>query len=900
MTSPEFDRQRRRDIEDNIAKSQKLLKEFEAALEYETDPRTKGKYKEDIKRQKDAIAQYQEELKTLGFHQESSKLNFIKDKDFENQYFQNIIEAYSDYETYGLKTNVPRLLELEKVFIPLKLVQESVDNVSSKIIGFTGKDKQFTIWDILNKHLAQNRVCRLAIIGPPGSGKTTLVQHLRLTYANAELFKKYLSSQRLFPIILYLKEEKVGESIANHSIDLLELIEKQELIQKLDVPRDWIESKLNTKDCLILLDGLDEIGSKTKREKVSKWLEKQIEKYSNIHFIITSRPFGYRNNPVKNIRFTLEVQPFNLKQMHSFLENWYLQNEILANNFEDNYKIRETAKNKSQDLINRIKKSSALAEMALNPLLLTMIATVHCFRGFLPKRRVELFAEICDVLLGRRQDEKGITQNFTPDQKKAILQVLALKLMQKRERQFELEEADLLIKDELDKLTDSQIKSKNFIEDIETLSGLLVEKEKGIYEFAHFNFQEYLAAAQIKDYSLEFFPKFIFYKRLFLLRISLILYWTIVKTLKRNTVLTKEIIDDPWWYETICLYAAISDATYLIQAALIKSDLVSLNLALDCVEQGLKVSPEVREEVIAKLEQGLESSDKEIFKLAVEVKLARRFKKLLRLDDNFKIDTNYITAAEYKFYLNESSDRDTSHLINFKHKKAKQPIKGVTWEDSLGFCAWLTSKASSFQFDKTEETSIDYYRLPTTKENNDNPILGNEGLKSWTIKNENNSQEKSIRIVKVSIDSKYSNLINLLAAEEWQKADSETTNLIKKEVGCEDSDNLDIDNIQEIPSKMLCTIDRLWMIYSGGSYGLGVQTKIWETNGNNSFMGCLPSSWSINNLEYKEFLQHLNQKFNDSQIERCEIKNSLLSQIITTYPLEFQTVQLNEKGQESQ
>ncbi|MGF1489120.1 MAG: formylglycine-generating enzyme family protein, partial [Prochloraceae cyanobacterium] len=65
-------------------------------------------------------------------------------------------------------------------------------------------------------------------------------------------------------------------------------------------------------------------------------------------------------------------------------------------------------------------------------------------------------------------------------------------------------------------------------------------------------------------------------------------------------------------------------------------------------------------------------------------------------------------------------------------------------------------------------------------------------------------------------------------------------------------------------------------------------------------IGCLPSSWSVNNFEQKKILGLSNQKFKDSQIERCEIKNTLLSQIITTYSLEFQTVQLNEKGQESQ
>jgi predicted NACHT family NTPase len=56
--------------------------------------------------------------------------------------------------------------------------------------------------------------------------------------------------------------------------------------------------------------------------------------------------------------------------------------------------------------------------MALNPLLLTMIATVHCYRGALPGRRVELYDEICDVLLGKRSEYKGIIEPLTAHQKK--------------------------------------------------------------------------------------------------------------------------------------------------------------------------------------------------------------------------------------------------------------------------------------------------------------------------------------------------------------------------------------------------------------------------------------------------------------------------------------------------
>ncbi|NJL64236.1 MAG: hypothetical protein HC903_23440 [Methylacidiphilales bacterium] len=75
-----------------------------------------------------------------------------------------------------------------------------------------------------------------------------------------------------------------------------------------------------------------------------------------------------------------------------------------------------------------------------------------------------------------------------------------------------------------------------FIKHIRDDCGLLVEKEIGIYEFAHLSFQEYLSAVEIKESNQE-------------------------DILIGN-------INNSWWAETIRLYAAVNDATNLIQAVI--------------------------------------------------------------------------------------------------------------------------------------------------------------------------------------------------------------------------------------------------------------------------------------------------------------------------------------------
>ena len=543
---------------------------------------------------------------------------------FQGKYYQSLIYECRDYRTQGLKTKGPFTLNLEKVFVPLTVAPETVGRISSKIIQTRDRVEGIEIWDFLAASRNENAYRSIVIIGAPGSGKTTLLEHLTLVYAQNRQRKYYRKAPKLIPILLYLRD--VAETIYSSQPTLAALVEKQESSAELNPRANWFEEKLKHRQCLVMLDGLDEVADINQRQAIGSWLDKQIREYSKAIFLLTSRPFGYQNASVKEIRTVLEVKPFNLKQVQKFIHSWYLQNEIVSRLGQDDLGVRKKAQKQANNLIERIKNNSSLVSMALNPLLLTMIATIHAYRGALPGRRVELYAEICDVLLGRRQDAKGIPDSLTADQKKIVLQVLALKLMERGIREFSLKqekesENSLLeiIQNQLSQVTSDEIKTQDFLEKVEKISGLLVEKEKGVYGFAHKSFQEYLAAVEI------------------------------TKTHQEN-ILTDNI-SNIWWQETIRLYAAQSDASNLITTALSENTVAALKLALDCQEEGLIIKPEVRQQLTEKLDKGLESSEPEVFKLAVEVKLAKRLSGLLRIDEERAIDTSYITSAEYQLFF---------------------------------------------------------------------------------------------------------------------------------------------------------------------------------------------------------------------------------------------------------
>ena len=158
----------------------------------------------------------------------------------------------------------------------------------------------------------------------------------------------------------------------------------------------------------------------------------------------------------------------------------------------------------------------------------------------------------------------------------------------------------------------------------------------------------------------------------------------------------------------------------------------------------------------------------------------------------------------------------------------KKPITNISWEDALGFCAWLSAKVISQTVNNIDNQEIYYYRLPTTIEAESHQAKRYKNkLQSWTVGG-STSTKQGIRVVRNQVFPDYVKLVNYLANGEWEKADRETERIMLKFTNRESEDELDADSVAKFPPQELFTIDQLWLVYSSGYFGFGLQTNIWE------------------------------------------------------------------------
>ncbi|MEH2070507.1 MAG: NACHT domain-containing NTPase [Nostoc sp.] len=346
-----------------------------------------------------------------------------------------------------------------------------------------------SVLDVVNK---KQDYKNLVILGDPGSGKSTLLQFLALNWAESLLDNVIsLPIPLLIELRTYMRRREDKEcnnfleffhqcSGAIHHLNQLEL-----------------DKQLKAGNALVMFDGLDEVFDPGKREDVITDIHRFTNDYPDVQVIVTSRIIGYKPQRLLNAEFRhFILQDLDSEQIQDFINCWH---ELTFTDAVDKVRKRER-------LQRGIAASKAIAELAGNPLLLTMMAILNRNQE-LPRDRAELYNQASRVLLHQWDVERALTEDKRLDpktidykDKQAMLRQVAY-LMQTGEKSLA---GNLINENDLVKVLTDYLKTIEFekprevakvmINQLRTRNFMLCFLGADYYAFVHRTFLEYFCA----------------------------------------------------------------------------------------------------------------------------------------------------------------------------------------------------------------------------------------------------------------------------------------------------------------------------------------------------------------------------------------------------------------------
>lgn len=353
-----------------------------------------------------------------------------------------------------------------------------------------------------------NENSRLLILGKPGSGKTTFLKHLAVDCCNGKF------QPDLIPVLIELRrirstDQKLQDAVLERGQQNSQQKQKQSkkwildtISEQLELDLQQTQNLLAQGKLLILMDGLDEVPTSSFRREVQNQVRElaQEAQLAGNRFILTCRTQIIENPPQG---FTsVEVADFNLEQVKTFVENWFLASKLTKDEVAQKWKVFSDA----------IQANAALRELTVTPVLLSLMCWVFQDSGELPSQTALLYRKGIRLLLEKWNDRKEIPdwevgteeyRKLTPEQKEVLLMGIAAWKFENPGNFVIFEQADL-VKQIAAFLHLANIRdAEAVLKAIEAQHGLLVERADELWSFSHLTFQEHFTSQWLTQLSSE-------------------------------------------------------------------------------------------------------------------------------------------------------------------------------------------------------------------------------------------------------------------------------------------------------------------------------------------------------------------------------------------------------------
>ncbi|MEU8546691.1 NACHT domain-containing protein [Streptomyces roseoverticillatus] len=341
---------------------------------------------------------------------------------------------------------------------------------------------------------------RVLLRGAAGSGKTTLLQWLATITARGDLPPGLGHLSGCLPLTLPLRT----------LIRRGELPQPEEFLATaagplagLPAAQGWVTRRLTEGTALLLIDGVDEVPEADRRRTLI-WVKDLLAAYPDARYVITTRPSAVREGWLADTGFTeLELLPMSRGDVISFIDRWH--DAAGARHHEPLRAFRDA-------LTTAVVTKRDLGMLATNPLMCALICALNRSRkGYLPHGRMELYRAALELLLVRRDRERGVvTGGDGPElehaQQVALLQKIAYWLIRNGRSVIEWHKAVEILDRALPAMpaVAARGSAEDILRHLVLRSGLLRRPTTETLDFIHRTFQDYLGAqAAVDDWDFD-------------------------------------------------------------------------------------------------------------------------------------------------------------------------------------------------------------------------------------------------------------------------------------------------------------------------------------------------------------------------------------------------------------
>jgi hypothetical protein len=356
-----------------------------------------------------------------------------------------------------------------------------------------------------SKLVARHRA--LVVLGDPGAGKTTVLRWLAVVAAGGPLAwaEQFGVSERLLPLMVSVGRLAEIRSRLGDVCSVLDALavyfHDRNVGGELEL-KGHLERALEVGECLVLLDGLDEVRSES-RSSILRWLETFCARFPRNRFVVSARRVGYSGFSLPE-GAEVELSHFSDEQIRRYARAF----ERACRRWENNGVSDDIgADRNSEKLLTALFENPRLRDLARNPFLLSALALIHRAEGRLPRHRVqayEIFARtLCETWGQARRVVAGeATTRDIRYEEEAIPILGELALRMHEEWPTGVAPEDFIIRTLTEAIQgrnavprqEAEQAAKAFLERAGREVQILLERGAGQWGFLHLTFQEFFTA----------------------------------------------------------------------------------------------------------------------------------------------------------------------------------------------------------------------------------------------------------------------------------------------------------------------------------------------------------------------------------------------------------------------